>query len=58
MEYTPHDGDVTYSDCSTSHRQNHQKCPNVFGGGEHLLQNGILNFVFRLSQSSGIVLES
>jgi len=31
---------------------------NVFQGGENLLQNGILHFVFRFSQSSEITLES
>jgi len=31
---------------------------NVFERGENLPQNGILNVTFRLSQSSGIALES
>jgi len=30
----------------------------VFERGEHLLQNSILHFTFKLSQSSGISLES
>jgi len=32
--------------------------PRVFKRGENLLQNGILHFVFKLSQSSEIVLQS
>jgi len=35
-----------------------KKPPPCFERGQHLLQNGILNFVFRLSQSSRITLES
>jgi len=31
---------------------------SVFGRGENLLQNGILHFVFKLSQSSKIVLQT
>jgi len=31
---------------------------NVFERGEHSLQNGILNFVFKSSQSSKIVFQS
>jgi len=30
----------------------------VFERGENLLQNGILNFLFRLNQSTGSALES
>jgi len=32
--------------------------PSVFERGENVLQNGILHFVFMLSQSSEIVLQS
>jgi len=32
--------------------------PSVFEKGDHLLQNSILNFVFNLSQTSEIALES
>jgi len=31
---------------------------SVFERGENLLQRGILHFVFKLSQSSGILLQS
>jgi len=50
VEYTRHDADVTCSTCSTS-------STGVFERGEYLLQNSILHFVFKINQSSEIVLQ-
>jgi len=52
VEYTPHEGDLTCSHCGTSYRRSH------FERGENLLQNGILHFVIKFSQSSEKALES
>jgi len=40
------------SGCSASYRQNH------YSASVNLIQNGILQFAFTLSESSGIVLQS
>jgi len=58
VEYTPHEGDVTWGDvtcshCGASYRQN-----RVFERGENLLQNDVLYFVIRISQLSEKAFES
>jgi len=55
------DADIAFIGCSASHRQNPSKYvlnQYVFEKKKKLLQNGIINLVFRLSQPLGIALQS
>jgi len=55
-----HDDIATYDGCSTEllYCTELLKTLNLIERGENLLHNGILHFVFTLSQSSEIVLQS
>jgi len=61
VEYTPHGGDVTCSGCGVLTGKI-IKIASMFlkeeNKRENLLQNSILDFVFRLRRSSAIALES
>jgi len=59
VQVLTHEGDVSGSGCSVSHWQNLEKqSQRKEERGQNLLQNGVINFAFRLSQSSGITFES